>query len=59
MPNPSPIAIWPSLGSARPGNKGTEGDIPAELVKMSIPQTDIVVGFHSLFKRQFIEYAVS
>ena len=39
-------------------HNGTEDDIPAELVKMGIPKTDIVVGFHSPFKRQFTEYAV-
>jgi hypothetical protein len=40
-------------------HNGTEDDIPAELVEMGIPKTDIVVGFHSPFKRQFTEYAVS
>lgn len=40
-------------------HNGTEDDIPAELVNMGIPKTDIVVGFHSPFKRQFTEYAVS
>lgn len=40
-------------------HNGTEEDIPAELVKMGVPKTDIVVGFHSPFKRQFTEYAVS
>ena len=40
-------------------HNGTEDDIPAELVKLGIPKTDIVVGFHSPFKRQFTEYAVS
>lgn len=40
-------------------HNGTEDDIPAELVKMGIPKIDIVVGFHSPFKRQFTEYAVS
>jgi hypothetical protein len=39
-------------------HNGTEDDIPAELVKMGIPKADIVVGFHSPFKRQFTEYAV-
>ena len=39
-------------------HNGTEDDIPAELVKMGVPKTDIVVGFHSPFKRQFTEYAV-
>ncbi|MGG6238873.1 XisI protein [Nodosilinea sp. AN01ver1] len=40
-------------------HNGTEDDIPAELAKMGVPKTDIVVGFHSPFKRQFTEYAVS
>jgi hypothetical protein len=39
-------------------HNGTENDIPAELVEMGVPKTDIVVGFHSPFKRQFTEYAV-
>ncbi|MGD1857592.1 MAG: XisI protein [Leptolyngbyaceae cyanobacterium] len=40
-------------------HNGTEDDIPTELVRLGIPKTDIVVGFHSPFKRQFTEYAVS
>jgi hypothetical protein len=40
-------------------HNGTEDDIPAKLVKMGVSKTDIVVGFHSSFKRQFTEYAVS
>lgn len=40
-------------------HNGTENDIAAELVEMGISKTDIVVGFHSPFKRQFTEYAVS
>lgn len=40
-------------------HNGTESDIAAELVEMGIPKTDIVIGFHSPFKRQFTEYAVS
>jgi XisI protein len=39
-------------------HNGTENDIPAELVEMGIAKTDIVIGFHSPFKRQFTEYAV-
>jgi hypothetical protein len=39
-------------------HNGTENDIPAELVEMGVAKTDIVVGFHSPFKRQFTEYAV-
>ncbi|NEQ98003.1 MAG: XisI protein [Cyanothece sp. SIO2G6] len=40
-------------------HNGTERDIAAELVDMGVPKTDIVIGFHSPFKRQFTEYAVS
>ena len=40
-------------------HNGTENDIAAELVEMGVPKTDIVIGFHSPFKRQFTEYAVS
>ena len=40
-------------------HNGTESDIAAELVDMGIPKTHIVIGFHSPFKRQFTEYAVS
>lgn len=40
-------------------HNGTESDIAAELVEMGVPKTSIVIGFHSPFKRQFTEYAVS
>ena len=40
-------------------HNGTENDIAAELVEMGIPKSDIVIGFHSPFKRQFTEYAVN
>ncbi|HBB35658.1 MAG TPA: XisI protein [Cyanobacteria bacterium UBA8803] len=40
-------------------HNGTENDIAAELVEMGVPKSDIVIGFHSPFKRQFSEYAVS
>ncbi|WP_009631408.1 XisI protein [Synechocystis sp. PCC 7509] len=40
-------------------HNGTESDIAKELVEMGVPKTDIVIGFHSAFKRQFTEYAVS
>ena len=40
-------------------HNGTESDIAAELVEMGIPKTDIVIGFHSPFKRKFTEYAVN
>lgn len=38
---------------------GTEEAIAQKLVEMGIPQSDIVLGFHSEFKRQFTQYAVS
>ena len=34
-------------------------DIADELVEMGVPKDDIVLGFHSPFKRQFTEYAVN
>lgn len=37
---------------------GTEGGIARELVEKGIPKHDIVLGFHSPFKRQFTEFAV-
>ena len=37
----------------------TDVDFAEELVAMGVPKTDIVLGFHSPFKRQFTEYAVS
>ncbi len=40
-------------------HNGTENDIAAELVEMGAIKSDIVIGFHSPFKRQFTEYAVS
>jgi ketopantoate reductase len=40
-------------------HNGTENDIAAELVNMGVPKIDIAIGFHSPFKRQFTEYAVS
>ena len=39
-------------------HNGTENDIAAELVEMGVTKSDIVIGFHSPFKRQFTEYAV-
>lgn len=39
-------------------HNGTEVDVAAELVKLGIAKQEIVVGFHSPFKRQFTEYAV-
>jgi XisI protein len=39
-------------------HNGTEIEIGEELAEMGIPKQDIVVGFHSPFKRKFTEYAV-
>lgn len=38
---------------------GTEDSVAERLVKMGVPTSDIVIGFHSAFKRQFTDYAVS
>ncbi len=38
---------------------GTEGGIANELVDRGIPKHDIIIGFHSPFKRQFTEFAVN
>ncbi|MBE9055990.1 XisI protein [Sphaerospermopsis sp. LEGE 08334] len=37
---------------------GTEESIAERLVQMGVPNSDIVIGFHSPFKRQFTPYAV-
>jgi len=37
---------------------GTEGGIAQQLIDRGIPKTDIVLAFHSPFKRQFTEFAV-
>jgi len=37
---------------------GTEDAVAERLVEMGVPATDIVLGFHSAFKRQFTRYAV-
>ena len=37
---------------------GTEEHIAERLVEMGVPAHDIVLGFHSEFKRQFSKYAV-
>ncbi|WP_413167466.1 XisI protein [Capilliphycus salinus ALCB114379] len=37
---------------------GTEDLVAERLVEMGVPTTDIVLGFHSAFKRQFSRYAV-
>ncbi len=38
-------------------HNGTEAEIADELVKAGIPETDIVIGFHSPYKRKFTKYA--
>ncbi len=38
---------------------GTEVEIADELVKAGIPAEDIVIGFHSPYKRKFTKFAVS
>ena len=37
---------------------GTEGGIAKELIERGIPKQDIVLAFHSPFKRQFTDFAV-
>jgi XisI protein len=37
---------------------GTEDSVAERLVEMGVPTSDIVLGFHSTFKRQFTRYAV-
>ena len=37
---------------------GTEESIAERLVEMGVSPSDIVIGFHSAFKRQFTPYAV-
>ena len=39
-------------------HNGTENEVTEDLVNMGVPRQDIVIGFHSQFKRQFTEYAV-
>jgi XisI protein len=39
-------------------HNGTENEVTEDLVNMGVPKQDIVIGFHSPFKRQFTEYAV-
>lgn len=38
---------------------GTEAEITDNLVKAGIPEEDIVIGFHSPYKRKFTKFAVS
>lgn len=37
---------------------GIEGGVTCRLVDAGVPKSDIVLGFHSPFKRKFTEYAV-
>ena len=37
---------------------GTEDSVAQRLVEMGVPTSDIVIGFHSSFKRQFTRYAI-
>ena len=37
----------------------TEISVAEKLVELGIPKTDIVIGFHSPFKRKFTEYAIN
>lgn len=39
-------------------HNGTENEVAEDLVNLGIPKHDIVIGFHSPFKRQFTDYAV-
>ncbi|MGB8690593.1 MAG: element excision factor XisI family protein [Microcoleus sp.] len=38
---------------------GTEIDLGQELVNIGVPKSDIVVGFHPPYMRQFTDFAVS
>ncbi|MBD6620792.1 XisI protein [Komarekiella sp. 'clone 1'] len=40
-------------------HNGTEYEVAEELANLGIPKQNIVIGFHSPFKRQFTDYAVS
>ena len=37
---------------------GTEQDVAVALVRHGVPKSDIVLGMHAPYKRQFTEYAV-
>jgi XisI protein len=39
-------------------HNGTEVNIGDELVALGVPKQDIVLGFHSPYKRQFTDFAV-
>jgi hypothetical protein len=38
---------------------GTEIDIAQKLVDLGVPQTDIVLGFQTPYRRKFTDYATS
>jgi hypothetical protein len=40
-------------------HNGTESEVAEELANLGISKQDIVIGFHSPFKRQFTDYAVN
>jgi hypothetical protein len=40
-------------------HNGTELNIASEFVAKGVPKEDIVLGFHSPYKRQFTEFAVT
>lgn len=40
-------------------HNGTEYEVAEQLANLGIPKQDIVIGFHSAFKRQFTDYAIS
>jgi serine/threonine protein kinase len=40
-------------------HNGTEANIADELIDLGVAKTDIVLGFHSPYKRQFTDFAVS
>lgn len=39
-------------------HNGTEANVADELVVLGVPKQDIVLGFHSPYKRQFTDFAV-
>ena len=40
-------------------HNGTERQVAEELVELGVPKDQIVLGFHSPFRRQFTEFAVN
>jgi len=38
---------------------GTERHVAEELVELGVPKEDIVLGFHSPYRREFTDYAVN